>query len=441
MAPILFDFRSVICERISLMTKTLLAGALTILLCSFAAGMQYQVLYNFSGPPTDGQTAAGNPLMDSEGNLYGVTSYGGSSRGCGTNGCGTIYELSPNSQGGWTESILYTFCASGTNCPDGAIPESGLIADSLGNFYGTASGGGNCSPAQGGCGVAFELSPPSLQGGNWTYSVLHAFCSLRKGKYCADGQGPIGGLASDNAGNLYGTTIFGGVGVGIFGQGTIFKLSKSANVWTERVLYKFCEGYNGSYCPDGAQPISGVTIGKPNTLFGTVTLGGSSSDQGAMYKLSAKGTGSTLFVFSNPRAYNAGAPVNLDSAGNAYTTFASGGTGGTGGIVIVNLSGAANVFYYAKAVHGAYPRTGVLVDSKIDMLYGVTARGGNGDSGVVYSLNDYEHETVLHSFCEQPDCLDGEYPSGLSLMPSGTIYGTTVYGGANGLGVVFGLTP
>lgn len=426
------------------MKKTLLIGALAILFCGFAAAQQYTVLYNFGGPPNDGQTSVGNPIMDASGNLYGVTSYGGL-HGCGTNGCGTIYELSPNGAGGWTETILYNFCSS-ANCADGAIPETGLVADASGNFYGTASGGGlACSLSPEGCGVFYELSPPQVQGGSWSYSVLYSFCSVRKGSYCTDGAAPTGPITVDSAGNFYGTTIFGGASVGEHGQGTVYQLKQNAGAWKENVLYKFCASFNGQYCPDGQQPSSGVVIGKVNSLYGSLPLGGSSSNGGLVYKLTPSSGGmieTSLFTFTSQKAYNAGAPVSLDPRGNVYTTFTSGGTGGTGGILRISASGTPDFYYFANQSNGANPYTGLLLDPTLDLGYGLTSRGGTGNNqGTVYQITSSGQETLLYSFCQQSQCTDGAYPNGLSVMPSGTMYGATVYGGANGDGVVFEITP
>jgi hypothetical protein len=177
------------------MKKTLLTSAIAILLCSFATAEQYKVIYNFNGPPTDGSSAVGNLISDAAGNLYGVTAFGGtSSVECGfagINACGVAFELSPGSGGSWIESILYNFCSS-ANCNDGAIPIGSLVADSVGNLYGLAASGGiPCAKNSLGCGVAYELSPPSVPGGAWTYSVIYAFCSVLNGAICSDGADPV----------------------------------------------------------------------------------------------------------------------------------------------------------------------------------------------------------------------------------------------------------
>jgi uncharacterized repeat protein (TIGR03803 family) len=134
---------------------------------------------------------------------------------------GTIFVLTPNSGGGWKEKVLHSFCAS--DCSDGYQPQAGLIFDAAGNLYGTARFGGNCFDA---CGAVFELMPTS--GGNWTLKVLYDFTGG------PDGSQPLAGLTFDTAGNLHGTTVFGGN----TGFGVVFRLKpNSSGGWTESVLH------------------------------------------------------------------------------------------------------------------------------------------------------------------------------------------------------------
>ncbi len=145
------------------------------------------VLYNFSANGTDGFLPWASLIFDRAGNLYGTTTWGG------TYGYGTVFELTPNGSGGWTETVLYNF----TFGTDGAIPYAGVIFDSAGNLYGTTFDGGTY-----GNGTVFELTPNGS--GGWTETVLHSFSSG------IDGANPYAGLILDRAGNLYGTTLDGG---------------------------------------------------------------------------------------------------------------------------------------------------------------------------------------------------------------------------------------
>jgi uncharacterized repeat protein (TIGR03803 family) len=153
------------------------------------------VLHSFDS--ADGAYPASVLLFDQTGNLYGTTREGGNS-GCGT-GCGVLFELSPHSDGSWTEAVLYEFC-SASGCTDGQQPEGGpLVRDSAGNIYGTTLFGGasrNCTGV--GCGAVFKLDASGKE------SVLHSFSNG------TDGAFPFAGLVMDAAGNLYGTAENGG---------------------------------------------------------------------------------------------------------------------------------------------------------------------------------------------------------------------------------------
>jgi uncharacterized repeat protein (TIGR03803 family) len=180
-----------------------------------------------------GGQSYGGLLRDSSGNLYGTT------QGGGAYGYGSVFEVT--SAG--SLKTLYSF----NNSPDGANPQSGLIADSHGNLYGTTYGGGTY-----GDGTVFELSPKG------TLTILHSFSGL-------DGLNPIGGLLLDSSGNLYGTTWQGGSGGGTLGGGTVFQLSPNGTLTT---LHRF----TGS--GDGAQSVASlITDGKGN-LYGTTSSGG-----------------------------------------------------------------------------------------------------------------------------------------------------------------------
>jgi uncharacterized repeat protein (TIGR03803 family) len=157
------------------------------------------VLYSFTGK-TDGQFPGGGVIFDAAGNLYGTTFLGGAS------GFGTVFELSPNPGGTWTETVLYSFRGG----LDAANPDaSTLTFDKAGNLYGETAVGGN--DRCGGCGVVFELSP--IGGGSWTETVLYRFDGT-------DGEFPWVGLVFDAAGNIYGTTQSGGA----YGNGVVFEL-------------------------------------------------------------------------------------------------------------------------------------------------------------------------------------------------------------------------
>jgi uncharacterized repeat protein (TIGR03803 family) len=145
-------------------------------------------LYEFSG--ADGATPLATLVFDAAGNLYSTTNSGGAS------GHGTVFELTPHSDGSWTEQVLYSF-----QFPENPI--AGVVTDQQGNLYGVTGGNG----------LVFELSPAA--NGQWSYTLLHQFSG-------ADGQSPFGLLLRDSAGNLYGTTSAGGT----LGKGVVFEITQ-----------------------------------------------------------------------------------------------------------------------------------------------------------------------------------------------------------------------
>jgi len=270
--------------------------------CGFTLGQaQYKVLYSFvSGTsPTPTTSLA----LDNAGNLFGITHPYGNYP--------TAFELSPNSNGTWTETTLYIFCI-GQNCPNGESPDGTLVLDSKGDLYGTAAfGGAPCANGFVGCGVIYELLPPSLPGGAWTETVLYSFCQVED---CEDGISPSGKLTFDRLGNLYGTTETGGVG----GSGTVFELSPGSDgTWTETTLYSFCASAG---CLDGGYPYEGVAFDKSGNLYGT-TSGGGSTGYGTIFKLSpgASWIETVLYTFIPPPGTygknTAAGPVSIDPLG------------------------------------------------------------------------------------------------------------------------------
>jgi uncharacterized repeat protein (TIGR03803 family) len=204
------------------------------------------VLHSFSGV-ADGEFPRAGLVIDSVGNLYGTAPDGGTGSNCSGGGCGVVYELTPSGSG-WTEAILHTF--QGT---DGAGPVAGLVKGPSGELYGATGAGGTH-----GNGVIFELIP---SGGNWTYSVLYNFQGP------ASANGPYGNLALDRAGVLYGATYSGGA----FGAGSVFKLAPVSGGWVYTPLHDF------TGAADGALPIGAVALDANGNLYGTAATGGTNS--------------------------------------------------------------------------------------------------------------------------------------------------------------------
>jgi uncharacterized repeat protein (TIGR03803 family) len=229
------------------------------------------ILWNF-GNGYDGIYPESNLIFDSNGNLYGTTACGGAFGDCGNSAGGIAFELMPPGGGSenWTEKILWNFGYAG----DGAYPEAGLVFDGSGNLYGaTALGGafGNGDVPGYSGGTVFQLTPPSINGGDWTESILWSFGEGIDGTnalYSPYGGGAPGLLIDANS-NLYGTTAGGGP---LNNGGTAFELTPAGGgSWHETILWSFD---NTSMHGDGSAPLSGLIFGDTGNFFGTTTYGG-----------------------------------------------------------------------------------------------------------------------------------------------------------------------
>jgi uncharacterized repeat protein (TIGR03803 family) len=418
-----------------------------VALGSLLAGGQtpYKVLWSFAGSQAgDGASPVSSLVLDKAGNLYGTTKTGGAAPACsGSGGCGTVFELSPNHDGSWSKTLLYSFCSNfnSDHCLDGATPQASLAYDAHGNLYGTTTNGGNqYCPFDGfGCGTVFELSPPSVPGGLWTETVLYNFCTSNVGNVCLDGAAPVAQLTRDIHGNLYSTTSTGGNGHKA--AGTVFELSDGQAGWTEIVLYNFCSQGQGNFCPDGAQPMAGVTFDPSGNLYGTVEIGGrpNSIGDGGLYRLSPGPKGWTEIVMLAGQRQVGGNPLgmlSLDAVGRIYSTFSSGGPKSDGGVFRLTPGSKPNLFWFSGS-NGKEPTAGILIDSRNSTLYGTTYLGGTASGGTVFKIAAGE-EAVLYNFCSQQNCTDGVGPAaGVIEDKSGNLYGTAKLGGASNLGVVF----
>jgi uncharacterized repeat protein (TIGR03803 family) len=263
-----------------------------------------------------------------------------------------------------------------------------------------------------------------------TFRVVHPFTDV------PNGLSPAVPLLMDGAaGNLYGTTAYGGIGK--LGAGTIFKLSPSGQLI---VLYKF------TGLQDGSLPFSDLVRDGAGNLYGTTFEGGGCSVHsygcGVVYKLNLSNVEAVLHTFSGKPdgAYPEGGVV-LDPAGNLYGTTAEGGNRcsldplGCGTIFRIDPSGHETVLHrFTGGMDGASP-AGDLLRDESGNLYGTAAFGGSSNFGVVYKLTPQGKLIVLHSFLGDPD---GVRPlAGLIRDASGNMYGTTYYGGSGGWGAVF----
>lgn len=399
------------------------------------------------------------------------------------------------------ENVLYSFLEHG----DGGAPLGGLVANSVGVFFGTTERGGRLGcpgdAGRGSCGTVFALIPQTT---GYYERQLYRFCMSRG---CPDGEYPEAGLIRDDRGAFYGTGYEGGA----YGHGVVFKLAPDGKKYRESVVYSFCP--NSPNCGDGSNPRSSLILGRNDVLYGT-TLYGGSSNAGVVFKITPGETHyneTVLHAFSGADGEYPEAGLVADHAGALYGTTATGGSGacysGACGVVF-KLSPTASG-YSESTIHtfsgpdGAEPVGGLIVD-RHGNLYGTTDQGGNtslcynqgcgtvfelspsgstytetllyaftggtdgwgpnatlvmgknGDlfgstilggccrGGVIFRLRPTGSgysERVLYSFCSQYRCHDGEHSRAPLILYKNALYGTTWEGGRKGDGTIFGLSP
>jgi uncharacterized repeat protein (TIGR03803 family) len=305
-------------------------------------------LHSFDG--VDGLSPDGSLVRDADGNLYGTTIYGGTPEGgaC-VHGCGTVFKVEANGK----TTKMYAF----TGQSDGSEPSGNLVLDAEGNLYGTTESGGDlsydCSYV--GCGVVFKVDKTGKE------TVLHTFNSLTE-----DGANPFGGVIRDEAGNLYGTTAYGGTN----GAGTIFKLDGAGK---ETVLHNFI--YEQEESPEGT-----LTRDDEGNLYGT-TVGG--HDYGTLFELDKNGHETDLYIFNYQSVgLRPFAGVVRDAFGNLYGTTALGGNSrrcACGVVFKVDRNGEGTVLYNftgEESVPDQFTPAGVILD-KAGNLYGTSPYGGS----------------------------------------------------------------
>ena len=401
--------------------KLLLFAFLILPLLAAQAQRNFRVLHAF-GVGNDGAGVWDSVTIDASGNVYGTTS------GRGAYGGGTVFRLTPRSGGHWSETILHNFGRQN----DGAGPLGGVLIGSSGVLYGTTETGGG--PRTGG--IVYSLSPGST---GWRETVLHRF---RFGDRAGSSWGNV---VMDQSGNLYGT------------GSSVFELSPGQNGWAETILHEFVGGSG-----DGSGPQAGPIRDAAGNLYGTTVYGGGSHECdggcGTAWELSPTAQGSgTLgwtehllhrFGYGHDGGFPGGGQLALDHEGNLYGTTQSGGPRRAGTVFKLARPQAPSGGWTETILHGFaedqdgyLPTGGVILDSAGN-LYGTTGVGGAYGQGVVFKLSPQPDGswkyTLLHTFVGT----DGSQPdANLTLGPDGKLYGTTATGGAHGGGVVFQLTP
>jgi uncharacterized repeat protein (TIGR03803 family) len=370
----------------------------------------------------DGIYPSGGLIQDASGNLYGATESGGLTECYPPSryhlSCGVLFKIDATGK----ESVLHRF--TGGNA--GGDPGSNLLRDDAGNLYGAATvGSGPCYP--GGCGIIFKVDPTGKE------TTLYNFGGSPDGNY------PNGGLVMDHHGNLYGTTIAGGIygPSGGSGCGIVYRLSVKTR--KETILYTFTGG------ADGCQPAAGVVRDSAGNLYGTTYSGGSFAQgccgKGVVFEVSGDHE-TVLHAFNAPYYGDGEYPVGglvRDHDGNIFGTAELGGTSGWGIAFRLAPDGKETVLHnFTEGADGAEPRDTLIMDSAGN-LYGTTYGGGAPckvyfTCGVVFKLNQKGTETVLHTF----DGTDGGWTSAnLFRDAAGNLYGTTPQAGPDADGVVF----
>jgi hypothetical protein len=311
--------------------------------------------------------------------------------------------------------------------------------------------------------MVYELSPSA--GGTWTEKTLYDFTPG------GNGSDPFGGLVMDAAGNLYGTTALGGIGVvqgdPQSGNGVVFELSPGANgAWSEKVIYEFA-----GYPVDGSRPEAGLFLDQAGNLYGTTLQGGDAACVGAngntvgcgtVFELVPQGGAwkeSVLYSFQDSGddgLYPSASPV-VDSAGNIFGTTLHGGAGSSscpscGTAFEIARNGGSwserRIFNFPGPDQSTFPASNLIIDAAGN-LYGTTpgkvsgCQGGYA-CGTVFELTlgsggAYTYDS-LHSFTDvAPD--GGAPQAGVIFGPSGSLLGTTENGGNANEGAVFAVTP
>jgi len=338
------------------------------------------VIYRFQGGSNDGANPENALIADHAGNLYGTTSAGGMQSCSG--GCGTVFELQPPSlpSGAWTETVLYLFkgVPSGNGNGDAASPNT-LVFDKSGNLFGMASGGGHCTTNETGTycyGAVYNLIAPSGSGDRWTEHILFRF------------TGPSGAPQSaifDHAGNLYGSAAW-----GKYGYGMIFTLQPSAahrGSWVVSEIYNFKDG------TDGAFVVTGLVFDASGNLYGSTLGGGlhSPPGDGTVFRLTPPAQSGAPWGESVLYAFTGGSdgagpsfgPI-VDSSGNVYGTTTEGGTAGLGTLFELNAEGQETTLLGFARTDGVNP-SGLLRDPNGN-LYGTAQAGGTANHGTVFKL-------------------------------------------------------
>jgi len=399
-------------------TLVIVLGLLLLLSPDVWPESSYRVLHSF-GAEGDGAVPAGTLALGSDGALYGTT--GGGDTGCkGGYSRGTIFELTKGLSGEWDEDILYCFAGQYID----GFPDSGLSIDAQGNLYGTSAGGPNDLA------TVYQLMPAE---GGWTLSLLYDL-----------GAGP--GVTLDKTGD-----IFGEMGIGKHKGGAMAELSPSLEGWVYTQLYSFCSEYD---CKDGYEPLFPPIWDGAGDLFGTTYYGGVvGCSCGVAYEMTPKPTGKweyhVLHRFGSfPKdGLGPAAGLAIDSSGALYGNTVYGGPHKNGTIFKLAYIGGrwkeTLLYGFPNCSIGCLPN-GTMVFDQAGNLYGVNSGGMVCDGigcGVVFKMTPQVNGTWRYSVVHKFNGEDGAGPVGVIIDEQGNLFGTTSRGGTYNAGVAFEITP
>ena len=253
----------------------------------------------------------------------------------------------------------------------------------------------------------------------------------------SNGGNPIGTLVQGPDGSLYGTTYVGGA----YDYGTVFKITSTGKLTT---LSGFCNPQCGAY------PQAGLAFGTNAIFYGTTSQLGMGG--GTVFKITPKGTLTTLHIFDNTDGTLPAGTMVQGTDGDFYGTTFEGGVNSYGTVFKITPNGVFSSLYSFGYVDGVGPVG--LMQASDGNFYGATQDGGSGSNctakggcGTIFRVTRAGAFASIYSFCSEPDCTDGEAPSGLMQGVDGNFYGTTEYGGTSancggsGCGTVFKITP
>jgi uncharacterized repeat protein (TIGR03803 family) len=358
---------------------------------SVAHAQTYTDLYNLGGATGDPLSPqfSGIVAQGRDGNLYSTTPAGGSAA------LGAIFKITP--QG--TLTVLHSF-----NGTLGKVPYGGLTLGTDGNFYGTASTGGTSN-----IGVVFKITPAGV------FTVLHNFVS-------GDGYSPYAPPIQGTDGNFYGTTIFGGSSA----YGTVYKMTTSGTI---TVLHSFD-------LANGETPYGPLVQGNDGNFYGTAYAGVGTARYGMVFKVTGSGTFTILHLFNLTDGANPHSGLVLGKDGNFYGTTFNGGTQGYGVVFKMTSAGVLTVLHsFTPASDGGEPNGG-LVQGTDGNFYGTTILGGTKNHGTIFRITPAGVFSNRYNF----DGTGGNSPMVTLLQhTTGVLFGDTYSGGTHSLGTVYSL--